>query len=93
MLYVRIELWPGGDRERASLLQELVIANDGTGNQLVGNYRGRLSHATTFKGNGFENPRLPKAAETYKEGRVNAFPRRWSPSRLVAKMLASMGER
>ena len=38
MIHVRIELWPGGDKRRAKLLGAMNIANDGTGNEAVGNY-------------------------------------------------------
>lgn len=38
MIYVRIELWPFGDRDRRAVLGEMVIANDGTGTKNIGNY-------------------------------------------------------
>ncbi len=92
MVYVRIELWPKGDKREARLLQELTIANDGTGTVMSGNYVGALSHSTTYKGDGLEDPNDPPKEAVWKRGRVVAFPRRWSPTRLVAKMLAAMGE-
>lgn len=51
MVYVRIELWPGGDRTKARLLQEVEIANVG-GNPEIGEYGARLSHSSTFRGDG-----------------------------------------
>ncbi|VVB50640.1 Uncharacterised protein [uncultured archaeon] len=38
MLYVRIELWPGGDRDRRKVLGEMAIANDCSGSMATGNY-------------------------------------------------------
>ena len=49
MVYVRIELWPGGDRTQARLLQEATIINDGTGTADEGNYQIVVGHSTTFK--------------------------------------------
>jgi hypothetical protein len=72
MLYVRIELWPFGNRERARLLQEMHIANDATGDREAGNYRAAISHSTTFRGNGFADPQRPAddgAVTTWRGGR------------------------
>lgn len=38
MIYIKVELWPGGDRESAGTIGEAVIANDGTGSEKIGNY-------------------------------------------------------
>lgn len=38
MVYVKIELWPFGDRNQRRTLGEMVIANDGTGCKTKGNY-------------------------------------------------------
>lgn len=43
MIYVRIEMWPGGDRSRARLLGDAVIANvTGVGRTAVADYRYEL---------------------------------------------------
>jgi hypothetical protein len=85
MLYIRVEIWPGGDRSKAVVKGEAVIANDGTGTEVVGNYNAFFS-----KLSGFANPRYPKAAEVWKKGRVVDFPRRTlGPFHLLAVALAS----
>jgi hypothetical protein len=43
MIYVRVEMWPLGYKERAYVLGEAFIRNDGTGDKSVGNYTYRLN--------------------------------------------------
>jgi hypothetical protein len=38
VIYIRMELWPKGDKSRAQLLGEARIANSGTGTRLRGTY-------------------------------------------------------
>lgn len=90
MVYVRIELWPSGDRERAQLLQELVIANDGTGTERVGTYRAAVSHSTTFKGSGFADPVRPTKDEIWRTARGISHVRRRSPAHLVLSVLSKL---
>lgn len=71
MIVIRAELWPGGDKERASPLGTCVIVNDGTGSLTRGNYRVRLSTKR-----GFKDPRKPKPGEVWRECRVEEFPRK-----------------
>lgn len=84
MVYVRIEIWPGGDKTQARVLQEATIANVG-GDETWGVYDVVLSHNTGFSGRakGFEDPTQPKAEEVWKRGRVPQFLRRLSPANLV----------
>lgn len=92
MIYVRVELWPQGDREKAHLLQEMVIANDGTGTAEVGHYKAAVGHSTTYKGSGFEDPRRPKDTEVWRQSTVRDIDRRKiSPLALVAKLLRAAG--
>jgi hypothetical protein len=42
MLRVTIELLPRGDESRARKIGTLLIANDATGTETIGNYRGTL---------------------------------------------------
>lgn len=42
MLYVRVELWPHGNRDAAKVIGESYIANDGTGTSERGNYNFRI---------------------------------------------------
>jgi hypothetical protein len=90
MIYVRIELWPRGRKEHARLLQELTIVNDTTGSREDGNYDVRVSHATTFKGQGFADPVLPLAEETWRRGRVLGWPRGRSPAELVGHAILAV---
>lgn len=83
MIHVRIELWPGGDRERASFLGAMNIANDGSGDLSIGNYDVAACHAGIYAG---------KRREPYKTGRVTGFPRRLSPYRLLYRALKAIGE-
>lgn len=62
MIRVTVELIPKGDESRARRLGELRIANDGTGNQILGNYRGTLEAEYT--------------GPSGRTGRVNGFNRR-----------------
>jgi|GEM_PF-1437618 hypothetical protein len=39
MIYVKIELWPFGDRNQRKTLGEMVIANDSSGSATKGNYK------------------------------------------------------
>lgn len=81
MVVVRIELWPGGDREKASPLGVVFIANDATGNEAWGAYDVTLSHAGKFFGR----------RGAYRRGRVEGFRRTLSPYHLVARALAACG--
>lgn len=47
MIYIRIELWPGGNRHRAKTLSEVVIANVG-GDQEEGIYNAYKSEEGGF---------------------------------------------
>lgn len=85
MLYVRVEIWPGGDRSKAVVKGEATIANDGTGTETVGNYNAFFSKLA-----GFADPHSPQASEVWKRGRVVDFPRRaLGPFHLLAVALAS----
>ena len=89
MIYVRIELWPLGNRERARLLQEVHIANDGTGDRDRGNYRAMVSHSTTFRGSGFADPQYPADSEVWKRGQVKNHDRKQAPAALVWRALGA----
>jgi hypothetical protein len=74
MIYVRVELWPVGNRAAARVLGEAVVFNDGTGgNGPVGNYGVALS-----KKGGFGNGSRLEAAQltnVWRKGAVRGFPR------------------
>lgn len=72
MIYIRVELWPKGDRSRPRSLGEAVIENVG-GDEKVGNYRCSIS-----KPGGFSDPTEPKASECWKRVAVEGFARRSS---------------
>lgn len=66
MIYIRIEMWPGGDQKRSRLLAEGTIANTGTGTEEIGVYKYDLSRVVQ---DGTES-RL-----RWKRGVVSGFPR------------------
>lgn len=83
MIVVKIELWPGGDKEKARPLGVVTLFNDGTGDRATGNYNVIASHAGKFFG---------KKKEPYKKGRVVGFLRNLSPYRLLFRALKALGE-
>lgn len=98
MLYVRIEIWPFGDRTKARLLQEVTIVNTDEGEGDKGVYRAAMSHSSTFRGTGHlagepelhpEHDRRPDC--TWKEvpGGIRHFRKR-SPVELVAKAIQAL---
>lgn len=93
MLYVRIELWPNGQREQARVLQELTIINDGSGNPERGNYTVKLSHSTTYRRGfkGWGNIHAPPREEVWRHGTVDNWPRLRSPVALLAAALRACG--
>jgi hypothetical protein len=50
MMRCTIELLPGGDESRTRTIGVVEIANDGTGNELMGNYTVVLKKTPPFKG-------------------------------------------
>lgn len=80
MIYVKVELWPLGDKEKAKPLGELLIANDGTGTLTRGNYRAVIKNSV---------------GRLTRRGEVKDFPRkRLNVFDLMYRMLKVMvGER
>jgi hypothetical protein len=74
MLYLRIELWPKGQRDKSRLLHEAVIANDGTGNANRGNYKAHLSRKGGF-GKGSNLPKMD-CSNIWKSFEVKSFHRK-----------------
>lgn len=90
-MYVRIELWPNGDREHARLLQEMTVTcTETTPDGRIGTYDAKLSHSTTYKGDGFADPLEPRASEVWREGRGIRHLRSLSPANLVQSALRSL---
>jgi hypothetical protein len=63
MIYVRVELWPLGFREKAKVLGEAFITNTGRGNKNVGHYTYRINgklgrHMSSGEVTGFPRQRL-----------------------------------
>ncbi len=71
MIYVRMELWPGGDRERATCLGEAVISNTGEGTKTSGSYHTYLSRR-----GGFKKPVTGAIRFSWREGCIDGFPRK-----------------
>lgn len=72
MIFVRVELWPGGDHTRRQVLGEAAIANDG---ETTGYTDGKLGHyhVKLSKRGGFK---LTADQNTWKTGHVGPFRRR-----------------
>ena len=51
MIRVRVDLVPFGNEDKAKQIAEMVIANDGTGTHLIGNY-GYVWNDGRFSGDG-----------------------------------------
>ncbi len=84
MVVVRIELWPGGDREKARPLGLAFISNDETGNTAAGNYDVHLAHSGHYWGR----------RGIWKQGQVKGWNRQLSPYHLVVEALkAALGLR
>lgn len=80
MLYVRVEIWPYGDRSRARLLQEMTIANVG-GDYERGNYLVQAS----------SQDRSLTPESVWKTGEVKKHDRSLSPFSLVRAALIALG--
>lgn len=82
MIYVRVELWPRGDRSRARVLGEAEIANDGRGTVARGDYVVRLL-------------KWGVGRRTWRTGRVEGFARKsLGPWDLLFRSLAAcVGDR
>lgn len=88
MIYVRLEMWPRGDRSRARLLHEGLIANVG-GTETEGDYHALLSKGGGFKGDVEGLPRM-EAKGVLRECRAVGFKRkRDSAWKLLARVLAA----
>ena len=87
MIVVRVELWPGGYRNRMKHLGTMTIVNDGTGSKTIGNYDVSLS------GRNHDDPialHLHGKGRVYR-GRVVGHPRlRMSMWRLIHKAVNSV---
>jgi hypothetical protein len=83
MVVCKIEIWPGGDKDKARPLGVMMIANDGTGDADRANYAVKLSHAGIYFGR----------KGSWKSGTVKGHLRRLSPYHLVARALAACGIR
>lgn len=80
MIYIRLEMWPRGDRKQSRLMGEATIANVG-GTETRGNYVARISKRGGFKGSkAHEDPELarvlcPKDSSVWKTTSLESFPR------------------
>jgi hypothetical protein len=86
MIVVRVEVWPFGDEDAKRTVGTATIANDGTGDFLMGSYDVKLFKAGSDKVRG----RKP-----WRQGRVDGFPRRrlGAFDLLLRALKASIGDR
>lgn len=84
MIYIRIEMWPGGQKDRARVLGEGRISNIG-GSSSSGNYDVKL----------LKSPEYAKSPGIWKRGLVEGFPRlKLGPWDLLFQALkATVGKR
>lgn len=86
MIYIKVELWPCGDKSRARTLGEARIANVG-GTSTQGKYLAQLSKVGGFKADALAAPKLPNTLRTVA---IDGFPRKrlyaWD---LLLRVLAS----
>jgi hypothetical protein len=82
MIYLRVEMWPGGNRERAYVLGEGTITNDGAGDLTTGSYDVALSATSPIgrsAGFGRDPRRVPHKelgdGGVWRRGRVEGYPR------------------
>lgn len=73
MIYVRMEMWPRGDRTRARLLGEGTITNAG-GNEAFANYDCVLLKSPEYSKTPGD-PAKPTAKTTWKRTSIKGFPR------------------
>lgn len=81
MIYIRVEMWPKGDRKRAYLLTEATVENV-QGLKTRADYLVRLSQRSGFKASAktHADPELarvcfPRQSSVWKETTVVSFPR------------------
>lgn len=94
MIYIRIELWPGGDRKRAKLLHEGVVWNRG-GTAARGEYGYKLSVTGGFEASEDVMRTCTMGRRVLRAGDVRDFPRkRLSAWDLLLRALkAAVGDR
>ena len=73
MIYMRLELWPGGDRSRARILSEGIIHNTG-GDATTGEYEYLFSKTGGFKAD-YPQLRTASVKNVLRRGDVKGFPR------------------
>lgn len=84
MIYIRLEMWPKGDRTRRYLLGEATVTNIG-GGPTRGDYELKVS-----KKPGFHDPCQPRDSELFAQNGIVNFPRkRLNAFDLLGMLLAS----
>ncbi len=91
MIYVRIELWPGGNKNKASVLSEATIANVGE-TETSGSYQCLFSKRGGFGWHDKVNYPLNKILRKVK---VDSFPRKrlYAHDLLLRALTAAFGDR
>jgi hypothetical protein len=87
MIYIRVEMWPGGFKERARLLGEATISNQG-GNPDRADYRIEIKKSPEYA-------KAENVGKPWRRGEVIDFPRaRLGPWDLLLRgLLACVGHR
>ena len=93
MIYIRIELWPGGDNSRARILQEGIIHNTG-GDEATGEYEYLFSKVGGFKAD-LLRLRTAMVKNVLRSGSITGFPRKklYAHDLLCRALNLAFGER
>ncbi len=94
MIYIKIEIWPGGDNTRARILSEGIIHNTG-GDRSKGDYEYLFSKVGGFRAPPAQifSPGLVK--NVLRRGRVTGFPRLrlYAHDLLLRALISAFGAR
>ncbi len=93
MIYMRLELWPGGNRSRMRILSEGLIHLTGAGGA-SGSYEWLFSKVGGFKASDIEL-RTVQVKNVLRRGELHGFPRRrlYGHDLLLRALKLAFGER
>ncbi len=93
MIYIKIELWPGGNKAADRTLQEAIIYNTG-GDQSIGEYAYKFSKVGGFKSDD-NMVRTGRVKNVLRAGEIKGFPRLrlYAHDLLYRALRAAFGDR
>lgn len=85
MIVIKVEMWPYGEKQNKFTLASGMIENDGTGDTLFGNYKGKFTYIV---------PDIDEPSDELKmKGEVKGFPRHEGILKLLVEMLNNMHDK